>query len=263
MRDTGLKHIVFMGIFVLLFIMTAVISNAADPLPQLTLHSEFSFPPYNWVENEEYKGIDLDIVREACQRAGISPVFKNRPWKRVLKEVETGEADGGFSSFMTPEREAFAHFLTGSPLHYSTYSIFAKQGREFPYKKVEDLFGKRLGIVRGFAINKDFDDAVKAGKIIVEEVTALEQNILKLLADRIDAFVHQQDLTMYALKTKKFQGNVVMLPVPIEPARPAYLIISKAAKIPQKEQLTERLNTALKNMQEDGTIANICDKYLK
>ena len=261
MHDTWLKQTVSLGILVML-IMTAA-ANAADPLPELTLHSEFSFPPYNWVENEEYKGIDADIVREACRRAGIMPVIKNRPWKRVLKEVETGEADGGFSSFLTPEREAFAHFLTGSPLHYSTYSLFAKQGREFAYQKAEDLFGKRIGIVRGFVINKDFDDAFKSGKIIVEEVTELKQNILKLLAGRIDAFVHQQDITVYALKTKKFEGNVVMLPVPIEPARPSYLMISKAAKIPEKERLTESLNTALKNMQQDGTVEKIYDKYLK
>lgn len=263
MHIPWLRSMLVVGLISGMVVSSIAIEITADPLPTLTFSAPFNSPPYKWIDHDNYIGIDADIVREACHRAGIPAIFQDRPWTRVLAEVKAGSADGGFAAFKTPDREDFAHFVIGSPIHYSTYVLFVKKGQEFPYKTIEDLFRKQIGISRGFSISKDFDTAVQEGKIEVQEITDLKQNIQKVLNGRIDAFVHNRDYTLYALKTQGFDSNVVMLPVPVQPARPAYLMISKAADIPHKEVVIERLNTALREMHEDGTIARIHENYLE
>lgn len=221
------------------------------------------FKPFVWQENGVAKGIDVDIVQEICRRMDMVCDISFYTWKRVLANLESGQTDGGFSGFRTKEREEFARFTT-LPLHHSTYSLFVKKGDEFEFSRIKDLHGKIIGILRGFKIDPVFDDAVIQGRIKIQEVESVEQNIKKLLAgNRIDAIAgnyHKMKLTLIEMG---IQSKITCLPVPITPPRPSYLMISKKWSTPHdRNHLIQDMDHTLKSMYDDGFIDLINSRYL-
>jgi len=253
------KYFVILTLWVLLG-SVAVQSVAAQQVLNFATLDKFS--PFTWKENGQAKGIDIDIVKEMCQRMGVECNIRFYPWKRVLAYTEEGKIDGGFGAFKNPTREAFAYFLE-YPVHYSTYSIFVKKGHEFPFKKIEDLYGKNIGINRGFKLNKEFDEAASTNKIRVQEVGDMAININKLMLSRIEGIAGNYHEALVSLKKMGLSDQVVSLPHPIIPPKGAYLMISKAANIPNKMQLIDKMNGTLKAMYDDGTVDQINAKYLR
>ena len=230
---------------------------------RLRLATVPEFTPFVWTDpSGKAKGIDVDIVREMCRRMDMDCRLQFVPWPRVLSRIRSGSVDGGFAGFRTRERRAFAHF-PAHPLHFSTYSLFVKAGEEFDFSKTEDLYGKTIGINRGFRINDEFHRAVDQGRIKVQEVNSLEQNIRKLLAGgRIDAVAANHHKLRRLINGMGVQCELTCLPVPITPPRPSYLMISRLWDHPRKTEILRQIDTTLKTMYDDGTIEQINTAYL-
>lgn len=221
------------------------------------------FKPFIWQEEGVAKGIDVDIVQEICRRMDMVCDISFHPWKRVLASLESGKTDGGFSGFRTKERERFANFMV-HPLHLSTYNLFVKKGHEFEYEKIEDLYGRTIGMNRGFNLHPDFDEAVARGKIKIQEVDDLDQNIRKLLAgSRIDAIAANYHEMQLKITGQGLRSKITCLPNSITPPRPSYLMISKKWSTPHdREHLIRHMDQTLKSMYDDGFIDMINSRYL-
>lgn len=89
----------------LLVLLTSVFTHADDgltqsprpvdgkPLQMRTLEN----PPLAYTDDDgSITGILVDGIREAVRRTGHEVEFRIYPWKRVLKEVSMGNADGAF-----------------------------------------------------------------------------------------------------------------------------------------------------------------------
>ena len=72
------------------------------------------FPPYEYMEKGEARGININLIREACKRMGHTPSFETRPWKRALVELEHGDILALASGFKTPKRETYAIYPSES-----------------------------------------------------------------------------------------------------------------------------------------------------
>jgi len=76
-----------------------------------TLEFVFSdFPPFEYVEGRSVKGINKEILEEACQRLNVTPVFLKLPWKRALAHVKHGNGDAIFSLFKNEERLKYYNY---------------------------------------------------------------------------------------------------------------------------------------------------------
>ena len=79
-------------------------------------------------------------------------------------------------------------------------ALFHLKNTPFDWKSIDDLGKWRLGATAGYSYGDEWDQAVKFARINVEEVTADEQNIRKLLLKRIDAFVMEVDVANYLIR---------------------------------------------------------------
>lgn len=76
-----------------------------------TLEFVFSdFPPFEYVEGRSVKGINKEMLEEACLRLNITPVFLKLPWKRALAYVKHGNGDAIFSLFKNEERLKYYNY---------------------------------------------------------------------------------------------------------------------------------------------------------
>lgn len=205
----------------------------------------------------ELVGYNLDVVREAAKRAGISVKIELMPWKRVLFSLENGSVGAGLPLFVTDERKEFALY-TSTPLHIAYMGAYTLRDNAFEYEGLHSLFNKRVGMNLGFSISQEFDAASKAGKFITYGVGTTEQLFRMLKLDRIDVAVTKH--TLRNLLVSKTGLKTVEIGA-VNEGEPAYLVFSKQADIPNKQRVLAQFNTALAEMERDGTIKRMIKAY--
>ncbi len=114
--------------------------------------SDIGFAPYSMVTQGKPSGIDVDVIREAAKRAGLSIDIQFKPFEQMIAMVKDGSCDGAFTLFRTPERERIARFMDAVPVHLSDYVLFTKVGNTFTFNSYNDLSGKIIGRVAGIVL---------------------------------------------------------------------------------------------------------------
>ncbi|MBQ9208919.1 MAG: transporter substrate-binding domain-containing protein [Oscillospiraceae bacterium] len=72
----------------------------------LTMATNAEFPPYESLSGEAVVGIDVDIMRCACDRMGMELKIENMDFDKIIPAVMDGTADAGVAGItVTPERE--------------------------------------------------------------------------------------------------------------------------------------------------------------
>lgn len=226
---------------------------------ELLVVTDENLPPFSFVRDGKAAGVDVDMLRRAAEQAGLGVRVEALPWKRVLYLLEKGGTAWAMPLFRTPEREQVSSFI--APLHFSTMGVFVKRGDEFPFASVDDLNGKRLGYNRGYALPPDLSEAVRQGRVRLEEVASTAQNVDKLLAGRIDCFVANIENVQFTLAGTASRQDVVLLPKRLWERRPAYLVIARAAEGKETAAAVASLRLALEGLHRDGSYARILARY--
>ncbi len=169
---------------IVLLVMMALYCVPAAGAESLTFVME-SYEPYEYTEAGAFKGIDVDAIRLVCERAGCEPNFVDVPWNRAMSMVKNGEADAIFSLFRTEEREAFLVF-PDEHLSLEKNVIVTAKGSGVTVNSLEDLKGKTVGVVDGYAYGDDFDNS----DIFTKDAATDNDSVLKKQANgRTDAAV--------------------------------------------------------------------------
>lgn len=247
---------------IVILFLSSTQPTKAESLTTVKLVTLLDFKPFIWCEDNEVKGIDIDILTELFSRVDRPININCHPWKRAIKYVETGEADGLFSAYMTDERKEFATYLE-HPLHMSVFSVFVRKGSNITFDGIESLYGLNVGISRGYSVNPEFDEAKKQGEITTFEILYTTKGIELLQKGRIDAYVNGRIVTLNTVKEMGVSEEIIELPTPMHKPKPAYLIISKKSPLPQKEELINALNKELEQMILDGTSEEIINSYIQ
>lgn len=256
MRCLGILHIKILAPLILILFM----SESALCSEVFYVMAEQNAPPYVFIENGKKKGIDHDIITEAARRMGITVKIDFVPWLRMCKSLEIGTCDGGSALFHIKERESFAVYIN-PPIHYSSYVVFVRSGEEFEYSSPASLYGKRVGVTRGYRINKEFSEAATSGDINIEEVDNIPLNIQKMVSGRLDCMVSNRDATLIQLKKAGLSDKIVPLKIPVIEQRGLHLVLSRSSRYAKDHEFISRLESVLRAMKEDGTFQRIYSLY--
>lgn len=212
------------------------------------------YPPYEYIEGGEIRGMNMDIIREAFKRMGVRASFEPRPWKRALFQLKNGEILALSSGFRTSDREQFAVF-PDAPLGMETNVIIARTGSDVTIRSLEDLKSLTLGVVREYAYGEPFDSMRGLTKIKAQS----SQQLLRMLVNgRMDVAIGNKAVFRYlAKKTNVLNRYKVLLEVGSEPL---YLMFSKARGA-KATDLARDFGVAVNAMIKDGTFRRIVDRY--
>ena len=86
-----------------LFILTGCGKRDSNELIMVT---EAAFAPYEYYENSEVVGVDVDIAREIAKEMGKTLVIKDIAFDSIINEVKTGKADFGAAGISYSEERA-------------------------------------------------------------------------------------------------------------------------------------------------------------
>ncbi|NVK18969.1 MAG: transporter substrate-binding domain-containing protein [Methylocystaceae bacterium] len=252
------------GIIKLLVVFLLILSSRfaqADEKP-LKLCTHLGFEPYVIKKGKNLSGIDIDIIVALLKQAKQPAKIDVFPWKRLLHAIQTGRCDGGFSLFDTQDRREYAEYLFTVPVHYSTFSIFVKKGKEFKFNRISDFFNKKIAHNRGFALTIGLEQAIADGRIKRFEFDDAQEALKLLETGKIDAILDNDARFRYYLKKRKKLNKIKALSVPFLPHQPAFLVLSKKAKLENFQETKDLLEKNLKELYLNGTIMKITTQYL-
>jgi polar amino acid transport system substrate-binding protein len=170
-----------------------------------------AWPPYVFEEQGTMTGFDYEVMQAVMKRMGYSVEFRLMPWKRCLQMIESGQADALLDVSITEERKRSMIFPS-EPLSDSASVLFHRRGQRYRFNTLEDLRGLRIGTIAGYEYNKEF---LEADYIFREPVADLQQNIRKLMNGRIDLFISNRRVGLYALQRAGALDAVAYLPKPV------------------------------------------------
>ncbi|MDB1123895.1 substrate-binding periplasmic protein [Vibrio algarum] len=157
-----------------------------------------NYPPYNYVENRELKGVSADIVREALDRAHIDYTIETTPWARAIEFVNNTPNAFIFSIQRVPRREN--QFVWVAPLVSSSLSAFIKSNQtEIIIRNIKDFENYIVGTTLSSAVEELYiENGVSLknmARIGGEE--AYIRNFKKLKFDRIDIWPTDDNVAYY------------------------------------------------------------------
>ncbi len=238
-------------LFIVIFYST--ISFAIEASPFIIVSDPN--PPYEYLNNQQPAGMDIEILQEIAKRQKIEFRFQFVPWARALNMVKEGKADAIISLLKTEDRLNFLHYPE-TPVYEDKILFFANKNFSQKPRSLTDLKGVRVGVVAGNSYGKEFDENTE---MIKEVVSTQEMGMKKLAANRTPLFVINEIVGFHLIKELKAEG-IYTLPIILSQDK-YYLAISK--KSPRSNTFLKIMDQGLKEAQKSGVLSEIKKKYLK
>ena len=227
-------------------------SEAARPVIVVDVDAEN--PPFMYSRAGYAVGLYPAVIRAALGRCHDNVRVQAKPWRRAFVEIDKAQAGVG-GLYRNAERLAKYDF--SDPIYVENIAVFYRTVQPFDFRTVADLYGKRVGVLRGWSYGDDFDVAKRNGSIATEEVSSDRSNFLKLTDGRLDAVLAIEESGQAAMAASGLHGieqaNAYLASYPV------YLAFSKKAA---KSDLLVCFNKALAEMKQDGAFERIVRQEL-
>lgn len=214
----------------------------------LTLVST-DYPPY-FASTLPEQGTLSALARAAFKAAGYDIKIVFRPWARLMKEVEIGQYDGVVAVWYKADRLGYLAY--SDPIVDTNIGFYGRRDRPMEVNKLDELQGKVIGTVRGYANPPAFDAAKLTTEDAVDDLT----NLRKLQAGRLDLVLIDHALAHWLVK-QSLPGaapKITWLEPPIQ-TMPLYVGLGK--KAPDAPQLLAAFNRGLAAIHANGEYAAI------
>jgi polar amino acid transport system substrate-binding protein len=158
--------------------------------------------PYNCEPGDEKPGYMIEIAQRALAAAGHDVEYRTMPWSRAIEEARRGRFDaivgaahGDAPDFVFPEHR----------MGVSANVFLVKRGNPWRFDGLDSLQQVSLGTIRDYSYGDPLDEYIAGNERdetriqIVSGGTALDTNMRKLLAGRIDVLVEDRNVVEHAL----------------------------------------------------------------
>ncbi len=216
----------------------------------LKVATNVAFPPYEFYENEQAVGIDVEIIQAICDKLGYTMELNDMEFGSIITAVASGKIDVGFGAItITEERAKSVHFTTS----YSTgiQSIIVKE--DSPIASVDDLHGDKIKI----GVQQDTTgDIYATGDFGEDHIARFNKGadaVQALLTGKCDAVIIDNSPAETFVAQNK---GLKILPTVYAEEEYGFELSY------DNEELYNEVNGALEELLKDGTVQKIVDKYI-
>ncbi len=222
---------------------------SAEPLVLVTT----SFPPFSYLEDNQPKGLAVEVLKEAFSRMRQEIRITFLPFARAIEMVKSGEADGIFPFALSEERKTFVRFPS-EILLTDPGALFVRADSSIVFSgDYGALRNYTFGIQRGTSHGPVFTQALDTYAIKVDLAADQVQNVQKLTAGRFEIAVGPRLVLQYAAKRTGKLQEIKLLHSGISDGI-AYVGFAKQKNL---DSSIARFDETLKKMHQDGTYARI------
>ncbi len=214
----------------------------------LVMATNAEFAPWEYYEGDKIVGIDPEIAQAIADKLGMTLEIEDMAFDSIISAVTSGKADFGAAGMTVEEdRKVFVDFT--DTYANASQVIIVKETSEIAGSA--DLADKKIGVQLG--TTGDLLATDLAGDGNVERYNKGFEAVQALLQDKIDAVVI--DSAPANVFVEQSQG----LKVCDEAMSQEEYAIAVAKG---NTELLDKINGALKELKEDGTIDAIMNKYI-
>ena len=220
---------------------------------ELVLGCDIHFPPMGFDDNGTVVGFDIDLAEAVAEKLGVKLVAKPIDWTAKEMELQSGKIDVIWNGYtINKDRNGKVEFT--KPYLNNAQMLVTKADSDI--KSVKDLEGKTIGYQSDSAAQDIFDgsDEIKNAVDNSQMYDDYQKALLDLkTASRIDAVICDKVLIEYAMKQEPGVFAICEEPLGTE-----YFGIG----CPQgATALAQAIDKAIDELNEDGTIDEICAKW--
>ncbi|WP_409296514.1 transporter substrate-binding domain-containing protein [Peribacillus sp. SCS-26] len=207
---------------------------------------------YHDDKSKELTGFEVELVRELAKRLDLKAEFTEMAFDGMLASVNSGKADLAANDIsITDDRKE--KFAFSTPYKYSYGTAMVRKDDLSGIKTLDDLKGKKAA---GEATTVFMDIARKHGaKEVIYDNASSDQYLKDLDAGRTDVILNDYYLQRLAVGYYKDLNITIHPDIQYYPNNQA-IIMKKG-----NTELQKKLNSALKEMKEDGTLQKLSKQF--
>jgi hypothetical protein len=214
---------------------------------ELIMVTEAGFAPYEYYDNGEIVGVDVDIANEIAKEMGKKLVVKDVAFDSIINEVKTGKADFGVAGISySDERAEEVDFSVNYSV--SKQVVIVKENSAITSTK--DIDNKKIAVQLGSIADTYVTDNYKNAEIVRQKkyLAAIED----LKSDKVDAVVMDELPAKEIISSnnglKILEGSL---------ANDSYGMVVKKGN----SELLNIINKVLNRLKEEGKIEEFVIKH--
>lgn len=219
----------------------------------LVMATNAFFEPYEYYEGDEIVGIDAEVGKAIADKLGMDFEISDVDFDAIIPNVQSGKASMGMAGMtVTEDRKQNVNFTRS----YATavQVVIVPEGSDVA--TIDDMQGKKIGVQQGTTGDIYCSAPVEEDGFGEENVTRYNKGtdaVMALLSGKVDCVVIDNE------PAKAFvAANEGLKILDTAYAEEEYAIcIAK-----DNEELLEKVDTALGELIDDGTVQKIVDKYI-
>ena len=221
-------------------------TNSGSEESVIKVGTEATYPPFTYKDKGELTGYDIDVLNEAAERAGYTVEYEPMDFKGLVTALDAERIDMIANQMsITPEREE--KYAFSDPYAVSGAQVIVASDNE-DIQSIDDLDGKVVGSTQGSVYAKLAEDAGAE----VKYYKGANQVLQDLQVGRLDAALN--DRLFILTELEKTGYDVKAVGDVFNKSEAGYMTR-------QDSDVLDQLNDALAEMKEDGTMAEIGEKY--
>ena len=213
--------------------------------------------PFCYPHDGKNIGLVVDVYQEIGRRLGKEVAVHPAPFKRMLQYLQSGKYNLAGPFNYSDARAQYAHYLH-QPIFTMRFIVYGYKDSYFPVNSIVDIYGKKVGVRRGFHITDAYTKAVAENRLDVALANSDEQLLAMLIKGRVQFIVTPQ-YTVLGNSDRLSDQFVEYGELPTK--RNTHLMISVRKGSSLDKIYYEKLNQALIEMKKDGTLERISKKY--
>lgn len=220
--------------------------------------------PYTYSEDNQAKGIHIDMVQKALANLNYTLKFHPRPWKRALEEAKNGDYDAVVSASYKPERAGYLIFPDDAATSVKSlwritqveYVVITNPDESYTFEGDLKMLPQPVRAPLGYSIA----DTLRTAGVTVLEAPDIIDCVTQLVSSKRGAFITPPENAMGLQLDDRFKGRLQIHPKPIE-SKSYYMAFSKK----NQKLLFEEINAIwneIARLREDGQfMKSLFDKY--
>ncbi|OPZ77735.1 MAG: Arginine-binding extracellular protein ArtP precursor [Alphaproteobacteria bacterium ADurb.Bin438] len=242
----------------LMFISFGMISNIkASEIDNLKLLTE-DYPPFNYKEGSDMRGISVDILSEILKKAGSKLTVKDinlLPWANSYKKVQEEKDTMLFVMTRSEARENLFKWV--GPVSPSRVVLFAKKGSGITINSYEDVKAHSVGAIRD-DITEQLLVENGIDRTTLDLSSTTEAHIKKFNAGRFELLADAEIVGKWRYKSAGLSPDDLEV-VFVMSVSQLYYALNKQTS----DEVVGTLQKALDELKASGVVETINNKYLK
>ena len=217
----------------------------------LRVGTEGTYSPFSYRDdNDKLTGYDVDVAKAVAKKIDYKVKFVEAPWDSMLAAFDAKKTDVVFNQVaITPERKEKYVFSTPYSVSHPAL-IVNKDNNEI--KDFADLKGK----TSAQSLTSNYAQMAEEHGAKISSVDGFSKAVELVVDNRADATLND-DVTYYDYLNQKPDAPIKIVKTSDEATEVAAMFHKG------DEKLAEKVDKAIKELEADGTLTKLSEKYFK